>query len=56
MKQYQSQVRKLHLKQDCRYPLKCFKRVTQERRENVLEGFFGSLEIGLHRVPSYVQV
>ena len=42
MKQYRRQVRDLHLKQDCRYPLKCFKRVTQERRENVLEGFLGA--------------
>ena len=25
---------------DCRCPLKCFERVTQERRENVFEGFW----------------
>ena len=26
---------------DCHSPLKCFERVTQERRENVFEGFWG---------------
>ena len=38
---------------DCRCPLKCFERVTQQQCENVFGGFW---EIGLHRMPSYVEV
>lgn len=59
MKQYQSQAGNIHLQQNNwvnHWLLKCFERVTQEQHENGSRGFFGSLEIGLHRMPSYVEV